>query len=478
MNPFQNKFFIFIVTTLILFLVTFYSVNLLSSKAYTSYQKIPKIHSLLLVFNVPIVTSWFLLGSAFGISFLLFSIAVIFLIIIGSNYGPFSTHIIIILFSSLLSHYLYSKYLGVKNSNKVELQKKVEKKNTILNKYNKQKQISKALDKKMRRYSALKKITELLSSTLNLNELAEKIVENTIDLIGKSKVCLLYIVDEKELRLSLIVSKNKKRDNPIKEKNGDIVDQWIFRKRQPINISNIHRDFRFNPKDIGKLSRNFNSVLASPMISENRVSGILRLDSQNSNAYSPDDLRLLDIIADLSAVGIENAMLYNRIENLAIKDDLTGLFLRRYFEDCYVEEFNRAAHYNKQLSLLMLDIDHFKQYNDTYGHTAGDIVLKEVAKILKNNVKDENLLARFGGEEFIIILPNTEKEEAVDKANLIREEIQKHSIILRRKKTSITISIGVATFPEDSNIKSDLIHQADMNLYKAKTAGRNKVCYS
>lgn len=478
MNSFSNKLFIFIIALVILFLVTFYSVNLLSSKTYTSYQKIPKIHSLLLIFNVPIVVSWCLLGPAFGISFLLFSMGIIFLIVIGSNFGPFSTHIVITLLSSLLSNHFYSKDLEIKNSNKAELQKEIEKKNTILNKYNKQKEISKAWDKKRTRYSALKKITELLSSTLILDELAKKIVENTIDLIGKSGVCLLYIVDEIQLQLSLIASRNRKRDVPMKEKNGDIFDQWVFRKRQPINISNIHRDFRFNPKDINKLSRDFKSVLAAPMITENRVLGILRLDSQEENTYSPDDLRLLDIIADLSAVGIENSMLYKRIEKLAIKDDLTNLFLRRYFEDCYIEEFNIAAHYNKPLSLLMLDIDHFKQYNDTYGHTAGDIVLKEVAKMLKKNIEDESLLARFGGEEFIIILPNTEKPEAVDKANLIREEIQGHSIVLRRKETNITISIGVSTFPEDSNTKSDLIHQTDMNLYKAKTEGRNRVCHS
>ena len=190
-----------------------------------------------------------------------------------------------------------------------------------------------------------------------------------------------------------------------------------------------------------------------------------------------EDLRLLTTIGDLGAVAVENAQLFERVEQLAIKDSLTGLYLRRYFLDRVGEEINRHLRHKNQLSFLMIDLDHFKQYNDTFGHMAGDIVLKKLGEFLTDFFKNPGyLVCRFGGEEFSVLLTDCPKSKAMEMAQTIRKKIEEQTILLRREKTRITISIGVASFPKDAQFKEELIHHADQALYQAKVGGRNRVC--
>ncbi|MBI4974748.1 MAG: GGDEF domain-containing protein, partial [Candidatus Omnitrophica bacterium] len=188
-------------------------------------------------------------------------------------------------------------------------------------------------------------------------------------------------------------------------------------------------------------------------------------------------LRLLDIISDLGAVAIQNAILYARIQNLAIRDGLTGLFLRRYFIARLPEEIKRATRSKVNLSLLMLDIDRFKDYNDTYGHMAGDLVLKYMARKLSPMTKHGDILARYGGDEMAMILFGADRDTAVKEAEAIRKRIQSEPFILRKKPLSVTVSIGLSSYPEDTMLEDELLKVADERLYKAKSKGRNNICY-
>ncbi len=478
MKKFIRKSFISLLSILFFFVISFISIKLVNIEFANLNIKYARIHSLLLTINPLIMLLWLLIGPIYAEIIFGISLILIFLIAIGLKTSCFLLHVLILTINIIILNYFYNKYIEKKNKAKLKLEDLEEQKNTILNQYNKQNEMSKAFNKKKYRYSMLKNFIEVLSSTLDINELSEHIIEKTLNLIEKSNMCILYGIDEVKLELSLLSSKSDKGKIHIKEKQGDIFDQWVFRHRQPINIYDINKDFRFSAKDIENVKRDFKSIISVPLITENRIVGTLRLDSKNAGVYTSDDLRLLDIIADLSATAIENALLYNRTEQLAIKDDLTELFVRRYFYQSLNKQFSIASRYNKEITVLLIDIDHFKQYNDTYGHTAGDIVLKEVAKILIEETGPNGVVARFGGEEFIILLSDLYKPSAIKKAENIRKRIQDYSIILRRKKTGITISIGVANYPNDTNLKNELINQADINLYKAKTAGRNKVCYS
>ncbi len=169
--------------------------------------------------------------------------------------------------------------------------------------------------------------------------------------------------------------------------------------------------------------------------------------------------------------------LNRRLFDLSIKDDLTDVYNRRYFYEKLEEEIKRSERYKTVLSLIMVDIDYFKHYNDTHGHQAGDSVLRDVALLLRNNVREQDLVARYGGEEFAIILPETGKQVAGKLAERIRGCLSAQAFYFKETLQSgkLTISLGVATFPEDAKSLNDLVETADRALYKAKEKGRNRV---
>lgn len=169
--------------------------------------------------------------------------------------------------------------------------------------------------------------------------------------------------------------------------------------------------------------------------------------------------------------------LNRRLFDLSIRDDLTDVYNRRHFYEKLEEEIKRSERYGTVLSLIMLDIDYFKNYNDTHGHQAGDSVLRDVALLLRNNVREQDLIARYGGEEFAIILPETGKQVAGKLAERIRGCLSAQAFHFKETLPSgkLTISLGVATFPEDAKSLNDLVETADQALYKAKEKGRNRV---
>jgi diguanylate cyclase (GGDEF)-like protein len=187
-------------------------------------------------------------------------------------------------------------------------------------------------------------------------------------------------------------------------------------------------------------------------------------------------LRLLDIIGNLGAVAIQNALLYSWVEELAIRDSLTGLFVRRHFMKRFQEEVRRSERKGSELSLLMLDIDKFKWYNDKYGHATGDIVLKTIASTISGMLHVGDMAARYGGEEMAVLLAGADRKKAMRIAESIRKRIGEHPIIVRREKHNITVSIGVSTYPGDGIREEELVKAADERLYKAKSGGRNKTC--
>ncbi|MDH4228039.1 MAG: diguanylate cyclase [Deltaproteobacteria bacterium] len=173
----------------------------------------------------------------------------------------------------------------------------------------------------------------------------------------------------------------------------------------------------------------------------------------------------------------EMHLLNKQLEKLSITDGLTGAFNHRHFYLKLEEEIMRSARYHKTFSIILMDVDHFKRYNDTYGHLNGDIALKTVANSIRNSIRSSDLLARYGGEEFAVILAETEKSHAMELAERIRADVEASTITFNDDAPGekVTISLGVATFPDDARLGLDLIRQADEALYKAKETGRNNV---
>lgn len=182
------------------------------------------------------------------------------------------------------------------------------------------------------------------------------------------------------------------------------------------------------------------------------------------------------ILAQQFLLGLKRALLYRKVQELAITDNLTQAFSRRYFLERLEEEAQRSRKFKRNLSFLMADIDHFKKYNDDYGHLVGDAVLREVGRAIKENIRQVDFMGRYGGEELSVVLTETGKEEAHFAAERIRQAIESKAVRAYDEELKVTVSIGISTFPEDAKDLHMLIDRADQAMYQAKRAGRNRVC--
>lgn len=195
-----------------------------------------------------------------------------------------------------------------------------------------------------------------------------------------------------------------------------------------------------------------------------------------ASGIKQDDMDKFHILSQQFLLGLKRALLYQRVQELAITDSLTGASSRRYCLERLSEEIERSKKFNYAFSFLMADIDHFKDYNDRYGHLVGDAILREVSQTIKENIRQIDLMGRYGGEEFSIILTETDKKQAKFAAERIRKSIEDRRIRVYDEDLKVTVSIGASTFPEDAKDMQALIEKADSSLYKAKQTGRNRVC--
>ena len=328
-------------------------------------------------------------------------------------------------------------------------------------------------------YYNLRKLAEELATSLSVAELGNMIINRSCEFIAKGDVASVSLVDVEGQHYSVLNAKAvHRKDKPrvMKPETGDLFDVWVVKNQRRLIVSDSHQDFRFDVKQAAEI-QSVRSLIIAPMIDARRVIGMLRIHSAEPETFSNDDLRLLDTISALSSSAISNATLYEKTEELAIKDSLTGLYVRRYFFDRLKEEHRRALLTHRQLSLLMCDLDHFKECNDKYGHGIGDLMLVRFAQILKDQLESA-IAARYGGEEFSVVLPELSKEEALKVAENIRQQVENEAFTIRRQRITMTVSIGVANLPDDALDAEDLVQKADEALYRAKKSGRNRVCLS
>ena len=222
------------------------------------------------------------------------------------------------------------------------------------------------------------------------------------------------------------------------------------------------------------INAELNGVKVLPLLWQDRGIGAVVLGSSRENFLSNDAFEMMRVISDHATIAIANAQMYERMERMATTDGLTNLINHRYFQELFDAMIARSERYGRPMSLILTDIDHFKSINDTYGHPVGDMVLKKVAKLLSGAARRTDVVARYGGEEFAVLMEETGTEGALQTAERIRKAIEAETMRSENGTFKCTISLGIATFPNDANVKARLAECADQALYQAKRSGRNR----
>jgi diguanylate cyclase (GGDEF)-like protein len=317
-------------------------------------------------------------------------------------------------------------------------------------------------------------IAQSLISTLELDDVLTQILTVIKDTFGYTN-CAILLIDKKKNKLF------------IKAAHGytNYVTKSILldiRKNQGITSHVAATGKMFYAPDVFKVpfyvmgKRTVHSEAAIPLKIRNEVIGVLDIESDKLNAFSEKDLRMFSVFATQAAIAIENARLYDETKILSLTDGLTKIANRRHFDIMLESEVRKAHGYSRAISLAILDLDNFKHFNDRYGHQAGDRMLINIARTLKESLRDTDFVARYGGEEFTIIFPETSNEPAIRVAERIRRSVENRAIYIKGMgKKSITISVGVATYPYNAQDVAELVYHADKALYRAKMLGKNRV---
>jgi len=327
------------------------------------------------------------------------------------------------------------------------------------------------------RLTNLQSFTQEIGKTLNVDDVCKKTLKVVVSIFGAEKCCI-YLFNEDtgalDARESFGWSEEEKKEKFVVDKEDTGL---INRSLETGSVQSTHADDMSAAKaafEITKTKR-IPSVMCAPLLLGDKKVGVINIEKMEGSP-GQEEVRLFYYIAILTAMSIENSKLFMKTELLANFDGLTKMYTHRYMQDFLDKELEKSKRYNHPLSIVLTDIDHFKNFNDKYGHQIGDMVLAETAKVLRETVRNIDIAARYGGEEFGIILPDLRGEDAYKRLDNIRKKIENMRYRDRDIEIAITVSSGIATYPElEISGEKELIEYADKALYYANRSGRNKL---
>lgn len=444
----KNKFFIDIFKTIIVPIISgiFFIVWI-----YYLFQYPIEVFPISFLIFIPI---YIISGSVFGGIFITFAVAAaIFTLAITSNKFLLIYEIlwIILVFFFMEKHrkqVLFSK-------NKLDIEHEILDRDisiiqsSIINNEKK----SAGLNKRIKNFQAFGQIIQSLEVSLSEEELIKKVEEMAKKFIEKGNW--------------------KIKRYP----NKDIFCKYVKENKSSLLIQDTSKNTYFNKESF----KSATSIIVVPIEIEGKfwgtINGISTIKNEN---FNDSDLRFIYILSNICSIAMYNALLFSKLSELAITDTLTGLYTRNYFIERAKDEIQHATINKSPLTISILDIDNFKNINDTYGHQSGDTVLRKLSDILIGRFRETDIVCRYGGEEFVILMPHTNKEEAIKILEDLRVKIAKEKIFLPVESyqpvhISITISIGIRELQAETNI-DEIISKADLALYDAKKTGKNKIC--
>jgi diguanylate cyclase (GGDEF)-like protein len=320
--------------------------------------------------------------------------------------------------------------------------------------------------------TVLQSISHVITSSLDLDQILKNVIQLLRDSFGYTYVNV-YLLKGDVLHLGAQLGYPEDILMPEIPIRSGVVGRTVRLKE-----TQFIRDVRMDP-DFLPVAPDVKSKIAVPLLKDGSVLGVLSVEAESSAMLDENDVDVLNALAGSLAVAMDNARLHAEVKLMALTDVVSGLANRRAFDDFLEAEMSRASRYNHPVSLIILDLDSFKEYNDRWGHPAGDVRLREIADLLRANVRDPDLAARYGGEEFAVVLPNTSKSGALRLADRLRHAAEMSAPSSNGDQAPIagyTISIGVAAYPDDAAMVEELLHAADNAELAAKRLGKNRVC--
>lgn len=333
-------------------------------------------------------------------------------------------------------------------------------------------------DREKGEVAVFQELGKALTSSLQLDQVLRTIMEKIDEFLRPDNWSLLLLDEEKqELYFELAVGKASQALRDVRIKMGQGIAGWVAQHGETVVVPDTSKDTRFFAKVDEKTKTETQSIVAVPVRFRDTCLGVIELiNCVGPGGFDPRDLKLLEALSDFAAIALENARHVKKIHDLTIRDDCTTLYNARHMSFILETEIYRSQRYNYEFSLVFIDLDHFKAVNDTHGHLVGSRLLAEIGNALKEHCRLIDFAFRYGGDEFVLLLPQTSKENALNVARrlhkLIREGVWLEQEGLRIR---LTPSLGVASYPVDSRTKEGLLHLADEAMYLVKNTNRDSV---
>jgi diguanylate cyclase (GGDEF)-like protein len=320
-------------------------------------------------------------------------------------------------------------------------------------------------------------VAKALTSSLNLDSILQTIMEKMAAYFEPDTWSLLMVDEEKEeLYFAIAVGDASEALKTVRLKMGEGIAGWVAKHGEPLLVPDVYTDPRF-AKRIDEMTKwQTHSIICLPLKSKQRVLGVMQLINVDMKHFGDNEVLALNSLADYAAIAIDNARAVERIQELTITDDCTGLYNARHLYKTLEAEVYRSARFGYEFSVLFLDLDHFKRVNDTHGHLIGSKLLAEIGYSIKSHLRLIDYAFRYGGDEFVVLLPQTGKESALVVARRIRDFLR-NSLFCRDEGLNLNVraSMGVATYPEDAKSAHEIIRQADEMMYMVKNSTRDNI---
>jgi diguanylate cyclase (GGDEF)-like protein len=338
--------------------------------------------------------------------------------------------------------------------------------------------LSRRLRETSKRLQVLADIVATANSVLEPQRVIAVIMSHIQQLIP-SEAWSILLVDEKKKELTFEMALGEKGEDfsDIRLKIGEGIAGWVAQTGKPVIVNDVASDPRFQGRYDEQTQFHTRSILCAPLVSRGSTIGVVEiLNRASGSRFTKRDLNLLLTLVEPAAIALENALLFQKTEKLAITDDLTKLYNSHYLNTSLGKEIDRASQERTALALIFLDLDGFKGVNDQHGHLCGSRTLFEVGSILKQAVREEDIVSRYGGDEFVVVLPNTDSKVALAIARRIRRGLKAHAFLGEfGLAVHLSASFGIACFPEHGSAPHDLIQKADQAMYSVKEGGKDAV---